>query len=142
MKKFIFAVVVVGMMLPGIIQAAPTVVKLSNPDALFALVNTGIFKYPGTTQSRFDFQTIKFKPQVAVDHWKARVWCNKGITVGFSAGTNLCGQVTTLSAAQIATFSLFLNNPSKGNVDFEIKLKAYDKSGKWLATEGKHFLWN
>ena len=110
--------------------------------SLFEVEVKDINKISNTNTTRFNFETTNIKNRSSIGHFKIRVWCEKGITVGVNnINDNSCGKAVTLDNQTADTFSLFLKNDTLKTIGFSFKLKAYDKNGKWLYSEKESFKW-
>jgi hypothetical protein len=92
------------------------------------------------TQFTISIDTINQKENIA--YWKVRSYCDSKMTIQLTASsTNDCGKAVRFDSLTDNAFSFLFNNKDSKLKNFSLKLKAYDKNGKWLYTEKESFRW-
>lgn len=124
----------------AIVVSEPREVVESKP--LFDLQTKSINKIAGSDITRFDLGPVDITNIQNIDHWKVRLFCDKHLIVKVnSSEINNCGQAVKIMNTTNNDFSLFFKNNKNISSKLSVKLKAYDKAGKWLHTDNQNFMW-
>ena len=116
-------------------------IKIASAEVSF---ETNVFEIrnSGSNDTEFTIALDSIVEKEQISHWKVRSYCDKGVTIQVTASsTNDCKKAVRIESLTNDMFSFLFKNKDSKMKNFSVKLKAYDKKGKWLHTEKESFKW-
>lgn len=95
-----------------------------------------------TKDIKFDIAVSNIVSPENIEYWKIRTYCDKDMSIRYGTSTSsMCGKAFNIKELNSNMFSFLFTNNTNDLKSFSVKLKAYNKNGKWLYTEKESFRW-
>ena len=141
MKKIITLILLV-LMCPFLVGAQEHSKQASTSPVSFSTKVSNILYYKDIKKTQFFIRAEDIVNSENIAYWKVQSYCDKRMTVQVTASsTNDCGKFIQIDSLADNSFYFLFGNQDNKTKNFSVKLKAYDKNGKWIHAERIGFGW-